>query len=63
MPEVHSLEASEGSRRMRSDKNTLGPDIGIADQPRLHIKKQRYYFANTGLSSQTYDFSSSHVWM
>ena len=27
------------------------------------IKKQRYYFANRGLSSQNYGFSSSHVWM
>ena len=33
------------------------------DQPRLHIKKQRYYFVNKGLSSQGYDFSSGHVWM
>ena len=33
------------------------------DQPRQHIKKQRYYFANKGLSSQSYGFSSSHVWM
>ena len=30
---------------------------------RLHIKKQRHYFANKGLSSQGYDFSSGHVWM
>ena len=33
------------------------------DQPRQHIKKQRHYFANKGLSSQSYGFSSSHVWM
>ena len=33
------------------------------DQPRLHIKKQRHYFANKGPSSQSYSFSSSHVWM
>ena len=33
------------------------------DQPRQHIKKQRYYFANRGLSSQSYGFSSSHVWI
>ena len=33
------------------------------DQPRQHIKKQRHYFANKSLSSQSYDFSSSHVWM
>ena len=33
------------------------------DQPRQHIKKQRHYFANKCLSSQSYHFSSSHVWM
>ena len=33
------------------------------DQPRQLTKKQRYYFTNKGLSSQSYDFSSSHVWM
>ena len=33
------------------------------DQPRPHIKKQRHYFAGRGSSSQSYDFSSSHVWM
>ena len=31
--------------------------------PRQHIKKQRHYFANKGLSSQGYGFSSGHVWM
>ena len=33
------------------------------DQPRQHIEKQRCYFANKGLSSQGYGFSSGHVWM
>ena len=33
------------------------------DQPRQHIKKQRHYFTNKGRSSQSYGFSSSHVWM
>ena len=33
------------------------------DQPSQHIKKQRHYFTNKGLSSQSYGFSSSHVWM
>ena len=33
------------------------------DQPRERIEKQRYYFANKGLSSQGYGISSSHVWM
>ena len=32
-------------------------------QPRQHIKKQRHYFADKGPSSQSYAFSSSHVWM
>ena len=32
-------------------------------QPRQHIKKQRHYCVNKGLSSQSYGFSSSHVWM
>ena len=33
------------------------------DQPRQHIKRQRHYFANKGSSSQSYGFSSSHVWV
>ena len=33
------------------------------NQLRQHIKKQRHYFANKGPSSQSYGFSSSHVWM
>ena len=41
----------------------LAPWNKSYDQPRQHIKKQRHYFANRGLSSQGYDFSSSHVWM
>ena len=35
----------------------------IYDQPRQHIKRQRLYFANNGSSSQSYVFSSGHVWM
>ena len=30
---------------------------------RQHIKKQRHYFVNKSPSSQSYGFSSSHVWM
>ena len=33
------------------------------DPSRQHIKKQRHYFASKGPSSQSYGFSSSHVWM
>ena len=32
------------------------------DQPRQHIKKQRYYFAYKSPYSQSYGFSRSHVW-
>ena len=35
------------------------------DQPTQQIKNQRerHHFANKGLFSQSYAFSSSHVWM
>ena len=36
--------------------------LGSYDQPRQHIKKQRHFFADKDLSSQSYGFSSSHVW-
>ena len=42
---------------------TLAPQKKSYDQPRQHIKKRRHYFANNGPSSQSYGFSSSHVWM
>ena len=44
-------------------KNMLTPWKESYDQPRQHIKKQRHYFANKGLSGQGYGFSSGHVWM
>ena len=33
------------------------------DKPGQRIKKQRHHFANKGPYSQSYGFSSSHVWM
>ena len=42
---------------------TLTPWKKCYDQPRQHIQKQRHCFANKGLSSQGYGFSSGHVWM
>ena len=33
------------------------------NRPRQHLKKQRHCFANKGLSSQNYGFSSSRVWI
>ena len=41
----------------------LGPWKKSYDNPRQHIKKQRHYFSDKGLYSQSYRFSSSHVWM
>ena len=41
----------------------LAPWKESYNQPRQNIKKQRHYFANQGSSSQSYGFSSSHVWM
>ena len=41
----------------------LAPWKKSYDQPRQHIKNQRHYFADKGPSSQSYGFSSSHVWM
>ena len=38
---------------------TLAPWKKSYGQPRQHIEKQRHYFANKGLSSQSYGFSSS----
>ena len=50
-------------------QDSLGKNTGEGcnsfsnDQPRKHIKKQRLYFTNKGLSSQSYGFSRSHVQM
>ena len=41
----------------------LAPWKKSYDKPKLCIKKQRRYFANKGPYSQSYGFSSSHVWM
>ena len=41
----------------------LAPWKKSYDQPRQHIKKQRHYSTNKSPSSQSYGFSSSHVWM
>ena len=41
----------------------LVPLKKIHEKPRPHIKKQRYYLADKGPSSQNYGFSSNHLWM
>ena len=41
----------------------LAPWKKSCDLPRQHIKKQRHYFTDKGLPSQSYGFSNSHVWI
>ena len=41
----------------------LAPWKKSYDKTRQHIKKHRHYFTSKGPSSQSYGFSSSHVWM
>ena len=41
----------------------LAPWKESYDKPRQRIKKQRHPFVDKCLYSQSYDFSSSHVWM
>ena len=41
----------------------LAPWKKSYDKPRKHIKKQRHCFTKKGPHSQSYGFSSSHVWM
>ena len=41
----------------------LAPWKESYDQPRQRIKKQSHHIANKDASSQSYGFSSSHVWM
>ena len=45
------------------NSKTLAPWKKSYDQPRQHIKQQRHYFANKGLSNPSCGFSSSHVWI
>ena len=42
---------------------TFAPWKKSCDQPRQHIKKQRYNFANKVPSSKSYGFSTSHIWL
>ena len=45
------------------NEKTLAPWKKSCDQCRQHVKNQRHYLANKDLSSQSYCFSSSLVWM
>ena len=45
------------------NENTLVPWNENYDKPRQCVKKQRHHFADKGPYSQSYGFSSSHVWI
>ena len=45
------------------DRTELDTRLKQLSSSRQCIKKQRHYFADKGLSDQSYCFSSSHVWM
>ena len=49
-----------GSQRVRHDWET---ELNWTNKPRQQIKNQRHHFTNKGPNSQSYGFSSSHVWM
>ena len=57
------------SQRVGRDLATKSPPkqdaciISLVMSVLRHIKKQRHYFANKGMSSQGYGFSSGDVWM
>ena len=42
---------------------TLPPWKKSYGQHKQHMEKRRHYFADKDLHSQSYGFSSSHVWM
>ena len=48
-------------QRLKSEMNLS--EQFTYDRPRQCMKTQRHYFTNKGPSSQSYGFSSSHVWM
>ena len=58
---LDSKITADGDYSHESKTLTLGKTS--YDKPRQHIKKQRCYFADKGLSNQSYGFFSSHVWM
>ena len=59
---LHSQITADGDCSHGIKRHFL-PGRKSYDQTRQYIKKQRYYFANKGPSSQGYVFSSGHVWM
>ena len=51
------------SHEIKKKKKSICSLEKIYDQPKQHIRKQRHYFANKVLSSRSYGYSSSPIWM
>ena len=56
----HEIKTKQNKQ---TNKKELAPWKKSYNQPKQHIKMQRHCFADKGLSSQSYGFPSSHVWM
>ena len=58
------IAACQASLSITNSRSSLKlTSIELVMPSRQHIKKQGHYFADKGLSSQSYGFSSSHVWV
>jgi len=55
--------ATKLKNKTKQKKKMLASWEKSYDKPRYHIKKQRHHFADKCPYSQSYGFSSSHVWM
>ena len=70
-PDILECEVKWALRSITTNKASGGDRIPVElapwrksyGQPKQHIKKQRHYFAIRGPSSQSYGFSSNHVWI
>ena len=60
---LHNFNVSIILLGLHISMHILTPWKESYDQPRQHIKKQRHYFVNKGLSCQGYGFPSGHVWI
>ena len=47
----------------KTQVQSLGREDLLEKEMATHIKKQRHYFIDKGKSSQSYGFSSSHIWL
>ena len=60
---VTATKKLKAKQNKQTKKKTLDSWKENYDRLRQHIKKQGHYFADKSLYSQSYGFSSSHVWM